>query len=382
LPEGNALNKKVLITGGAGFIGTHLSRRLLQLGHEVTVLDNFSPQIHGGNTEVAADLRGHVQVIQGDVRSEQDWKTALTGQDSIVHLAAETGTGQSMYQVRHYTDVNISGTSLLMDLLLTGQYRVNTLVVASSRAVYGEGAYRCAEHGRIYPQSRSAEDMRQGVFEPKCPYCKRVCSMLPTPESAPFNPTSLYGLTKQVQEQMILMYARTLNINGFGLRYQNVYGPGQSLKNPYTGILAIFSNQARANQPIYVFEDGEESRDFVYIDDVVEVTARCIESDPQPPTALNVGTGQSVSVLDVVNSIVKHYGSESTVTVNGAFREGDIRHNTADLVRLAEVVGYTPTHTFSEGIEQFLNWSQTQEPGVSLYESSLSEMKQRGMLHG
>ncbi len=331
---------------------------------------------------MAADLQGHVRVIRGDVRSEQDWKTALAEQHAVVHLAAETGTGQSMYQVRHYTDVNVSGTSLLMELLLTGQYRASTLVVASSRAVYGEGAYHCLEHGTIYPHSRSVDDMRNRVFEPKCPYCKRVCSMLPTPESAPFNPTSLYGLTKQVQEQMILMYARTLKINGFGLRYQNVYGPGQSLKNPYTGILAIFSNQARANQPIYVFEDGEESRDFVYIDDVVEVTARCIESGPQTPTALNVGTGQSVRVLDVVHSIVNHFGSQSTVTVNGAFREGDIRHNTADLARLAAVLGYTPTRPFKEGIEQFLDWSETQELGANLYESSLSEMKERGLLHG
>lgn len=376
------MSRNILITGGAGFIGTHLSRRLLHLGHEVTVLDNFSPQIHGGNADVAPDLQGLIKVIHGDVRCEHDWKRALPQQDAIVHLAAETGTGQSMYQVRHYTDVNVSGTSILIELLLTGKYGVSNLVVASSRAVYGEGAYTCQEHGLVFPASRSVTDMQRGEFEPKCPACGIVCSMAPTPEDAPFNPTSLYGLTKQVQEQMILMYARTLKINGFALRYQNVFGPGQSLKNPYTGILAIFSNQARANQPIYVFEDGRESRDFVYIDEVVEATVRCILASPQEPVALNVGTGQSVAVLDVVQQIVQHFDSKSPVTVNGAFREGDIRHNAADLARLARVLDFKPSRSFASGIDRFLNWSDSQDPGVSLYETSLSEMKQRGLLHG
>jgi dTDP-L-rhamnose 4-epimerase len=376
------LPKKILITGGAGFIGTHLSRRLLHLGHELTVLDNFSPQIHGDNDDVAPDLQGHFRVIQGDVRSEKDWKLALPKQDAVVHLAAETGTGQSMYQVRHYTDVNVSGTACLMELLLTGKYSVGNLVVASSRAVYGEGAYQCEEHGLVYPARRSVIDMRNGEFEPKCPLCGVFCSMTPTPESAPFNPTSLYGLTKQVQEQITLMYARTLKINGFGLRYQNVFGPGQSLKNPYTGILAIFSNQARANQPIYIFEDGRESRDFVYIEDVVEATARCLDAPAQEPVALNVGTGRSVTVVEVVRHIIQHFGSKSTVMINGAFREGDIRHNAADPSRLLRILDFRPARTFEYGIERFLNWSDSQDPGVSLYETSLSEMKQRGLLHG
>jgi dTDP-L-rhamnose 4-epimerase len=206
--------------------------------------------------------------------------------------------------------------------------------------------------------------------------------MTPTPESAPFNPTSLYGLTKQVQEQITLMYARTLKINGFGLRYQNVFGPGQSLKNPYTGILAIFSNQARANQPIYIFEDGRESRDFVYIEDVVEATARCLDAPAQEPVALNVGTGRSVTVVEVVRHIIQHFGSKSTVMINGAFREGDIRHNAADPSRLLRILDFRPARTFEYGIERFLNWSDSQDPGVSLYETSLSEMKQRGLLHG
>ena len=190
----------------------------------------------------------------------------------------------------------------------------------------------------------------------------------------------MYGLTKQVQEQMILLYAATLGINGFALRYQNVYGPGQSLKNPYTGILAIFSNQARANEPIYIFEDGKESRDFVYIDDVVEATYRCVDAEKQSPIALNVGTGVAVTVNDVVQAIVRYFGSSSKVSVNGAFREGDIRHACADITKLQQVLGFTPTRPFSEGIGEFLAWASGEPLVASAYEKSLAELKLRGLM--
>lgn len=287
---------KILITGGAGFIGSRLARQLLARGHELSILDNFSPQIHGTDAHLADDLRPSVRLFRGDVGDKELCRKALDGQDALVHLAAETGTGQSMYSVRKYADVNIGSTATLMELLLSGKFPIQSLVVASSRSIYGEGAAICAEHGLVYPGPRSVEAMRSSRFEPTCPSCGRDTAMTPTTEEAPFRPASFYGLTKQVQEQMILMYAATLGINGFALRYQNVYGPGQSLKNPYTGILAIFSNQARANEPIYIFEDGEESRDFIYIEDVVEVTARCVEAPAQPPIALNVGTGRAVTV--------------------------------------------------------------------------------------
>ncbi len=373
---------KVLITGGAGFIGTHLARRLLHRGHTITILDNFSPQIHGDGQDLAPDLRREVHLIRGDVRDVQVWEKALPGQEAVVHLAAETGTGQSMYCVRHYTDVNMGGTSTLAELLLTGKYPVKSLVVASSRAVYGEGAYLCGDHGMVYPGARKVADMERGYFEPKCPVCEASCVVMPTPETAPFRPSSLYGLSKQVQEQMILLYAGTLGINGFALRYQNVYGPHQSLKNPYTGILAIFSNQARLGGPIYIFEDGKESRDFVFIDDVVEATCRALEAPFQPPVALNVGTGIPVSVTEVVEKIVGYFQRESKVSITGAFREGDIRHNCADTLRLSEVLNCVPSREFAQGIQQFLEWTTTQEMYQRAYEQSLSEMRERGLLHG
>ncbi len=373
---------KILITGGAGFIGLRLARKLLNAGHEVAILDNFSPQIHGDNSELSPELRSSVQLFRGDIRDGGLCARALQGQEVLVHLAAETGTGQSMYRVRHYSDVNIGATANLMELLLTGNYPVRSLVLASSRAIYGEGAAHCSLHGVVYPNERSKQAMASGDFEPKCPQCGRATRLVPTSEEAPFRPASLYGLTKQVQEQMALMYAASLGINGFALRYQNVYGPGQSLKNPYTGILAIFSNQARSNEPIYIFEDGKESRDFVYVDDVVEATLRCIEAPPQKPLALNVGTGSPITVAEVVRSTVDYFGSSSAVNVTGAFRLGDIRHSCASVEKLRDIIGFVPYWRFQDGLREFLHWASDQRLEGCGYEQSLSEMRRAGLMHG
>jgi dTDP-L-rhamnose 4-epimerase len=373
---------RILITGGAGFIGVRLAHKLLSSGHQVAILDNFIPQIHGNNPELPHDLRDAVQLFRGDVRDIGLCERALRGQQVLVHLAAETGTGQSMYRVRHYTDVNIGATAGLMELLLTGKYPVQNVVVASSRAVYGEGAARCPEHGTVYPGARSKEAMEAGDFEPKCPCCGHASTSAPTPEDAPLRPSSLYGLTKQVQEQMVLMYATTLGINGFALRYQNVYGPGQSLRNPYTGILAIFCNQARAQAPIYIFEDGQESRDFVYVDDVVEATYRCMEAPAQRPVALNVGTGIAVTVSEVARRTIAYFSSSSKMTATGAFRQGDIRHSCASMEKLRATLGFVPGRRFEDGLAEFLPWAGSQELEPCNYEQSLTEMRELGLMHG
>lgn len=378
---GLLLKGRVLVTGGAGFIGSRLVCRLLDEGQEITIFDNLSPQIHGNGATLKPELAARVRFVRADVRDENAWKDALDGVEVVVHLAAETGTGQSMYRTRHYADVNISGTSTLVEVLLTGKYPVRTLVVASSRAVYGEGAYTCNEHGIVYPEARTISEMKTGQFDPRCPLCNHPAAMVPTAEDAPLRPMSFYALTKQVQEQIALMYADTLGMNAFILRYQNVFGPGQSLKNPYTGILAIFSNRARVNQPIYLFEDGKESRDFVYVDDVVEATMRCISAPPQRPIALNVGTGRAISVSTVVDHIIQYFGSASQVTINGAFRIGDIRHNCADVTRLRASLDYIPTTTFEEGIQRFLTWAEAQTPEEQSYENSLREIRQMGLMH-
>jgi len=374
---------KILITGGAGFIGGHLAARLHAAGHELTLLDNFSPQIHSNAAAREKELSIIATVVRGDVTDRAIWEALLPQQDAIVHLAAETGTGQSMYEVERYEKVNIGGTALMFDVIVNRKLgNIKRIVVASSRAVYGEGLYRCTEHGEVFPPYRTSDDMRAGQFEPKCPICSQDVGMLPTSEQTPFNPSSFYGLTKQVQEQTVLMYARTLGISAYALRYQNVYGPGQSLTNPYTGILAIFSGLAKEGKKINIFEDGKESRDFVFIDDVVEATARCIESDQQCVTSLNVGSGVGTDVLTVAGNIAAYYQSASPIEVTGAFRLGDIRHNVADLTLLQDTIRFKPVWGFADGLKRFLDWAEGRERGdEAQYQRSLHELHSRGLMN-
>lgn len=373
----------ILITGGAGFIGTHLTREFLAEGHEVAVLDNFVPQVHSGKQSLAPDLVKQVRLVVGDVADADALEDALDRVDCVVHLAAETGTGQSMYEVSRYERSNLAGTAVLFDLLTKSTARqVGRIVVASSRSIYGEGAYRCAVDGVVYPSSRSSQDKRSGLFDPLCPTCGGTCTPVPTPESAPLQPASFYGLTKQVQEQMVLMFGGVLGIPAFALRYQNVFGPGQSLSNPYTGILAIFSNLARTGRPIHVFEDGLESRDFVCVHDVVEATASAALRDAEGCHAINVGSGVPTTVREVAEEICRFFGSSASIETTGMFREGDIRHGLADLTLAREFLGYVPKYDFRTGLTRFLEWAAQMEPTVAGFETSLNEMRSRGLLHG
>ncbi|MBV5330167.1 MAG: NAD-dependent epimerase/dehydratase family protein, partial [Chlorobium sp.] len=318
-----------------------------------------------------------------DVRDRDTMRQALSGVDTVVHLAAETGTGQSMYEIERYFSVNVLGTATLLDLLQNDPCgkAVNTVVLASSRAIYGEGAYHCLKHGTVYPEQRRRGQMAAGHFEPICPLCGTVVSLLPTTETAPSKPMSVYGLTKQVQEQAVLMFSQTRGIKAFSLRYQNVFGPGQSLKNPYTGILAVFSNLARQNQPIEIYEDGLESRDFVYIDDVVEATARCVNYSGQFVGALNVGSGLATSVMTVAQEIKNYFSSNSSIRITGAFRVGDIRHNIADVALTRDILGFVPEISFKQGLSNFLEWAKGQPvEDKSAYLRSVGELAAKGLM--
>lgn len=372
---------KILITGGAGFIGQHLTRYLLERDVSVTILDNFLPQVHGDAGRLPEDLTARVRLVRGDVADPSAMQNALQDVERIVHLAAETGTGQSMYEVGRYARTNLEGTAQLFDALAkTHNRKIDRIVVASSRAIYGEGAYQCAQDGLVYPQPRSSAEKQVGNFDPLCPVCKRACTAAATPESAPAQPSSFYGLTKLTQEQMVLLFGQVLNIPSVGLRYQNVYGPGQSLQNPYTGILAIFSNLARVGQPIRVFEDGMESRDFVYIDDVVAATATALLAPIEGCHSINIGSGERTTVLAVAEQINAYFGSRSTVQVTGAFREGDIRHGFADLAHARQLLEYQPVWSFEDGLKRFLAWAEQSSPSTEGYEHSLAEMRDRGLL--
>jgi dTDP-L-rhamnose 4-epimerase len=371
--------KRVLVTGGAGFIGTHLCRTLDQAGYDVTILDNLSPQVHGRNPK--PDIPTGAHFILGDICNPVDVEDALRRQDVVVHFAAETGTGQSMYELIRYEHVNLRGTALLMHAILHQKFKsVEKIVVASSRAVYGEGAYRCARHGVVYPPRRSLEDMSQQCFDPRCPTCGAFVEAHPTSEDCPFNPTSYYGITKQAQEQTVLTVARSMGISAYALRYQNVFGPGQSLKNPYTGILAVFSNLARDNQPINIFEDGRESRDFVHVEDVVDATMKCIERPGNAVDRFNVGGGERTTVEEVAKAVVSFFQSSSPIRISGDFRQGDIRHNIADLSYARHVLGYEPKRSFSEGANEFLRWASQHEMADNRFSQSMEELKARGLL--
>jgi dTDP-L-rhamnose 4-epimerase len=377
------MSKKILITGGAGFIGSSLALQLIAKGHEITVLDNLSPQIHGegGNSVLYQSIKDKVTFILGDVQDKSVWEKALPGQQIVVHLAAETGTGQSMYQIERYTNVNVSGTSIFLDMLTNTKHSVEKVIVASSRAIYGEGKYWSPElQKEVYPLGRTEEDMLKGDFEIKCPFTGVTASMLPTDEWSRIQPNSIYGLTKYHQEQAIMIACTALGIPAVAFRYQNVYGPGQSLSNPYTGILSIFSTRIKGGKDINIFEDGLESRDFVFIDDVIAATIAGIEKPEANFQSFNVGTGVATSVMQVAQTLCKNYGIEVPIKISGQFRKGDIRHNVADLSHIKNRLGFEPKVTFEQGIRQFTDWVNEQEMQKDLYEQSLQEMREKGLL--
>jgi dTDP-L-rhamnose 4-epimerase len=381
------MNKKIfdriLITGGAGFIGSNIALKLLDKGYSVTVLDNLSPQIHGNDPERTSPLfrsiKDKVQFIRGSVTKRADWIRALEGQEVIIHLAAETGTGQSMYEIERYSSVNIGGTALMLDLLTNSKHSVKKVIVASSRAIYGEGRYKCEVHGEVFPASRKDEDMARGDFECKCPVCGAEVMLMSTTEESKIHPTSVYGISKQTQEQLVMTVCPTIGIAPVAFRYQNVYGAGQSLSNPYTGILSIFSTRIKNGNGINVFEDGHETRDFVYIDDVADATIAALETSLADGEIFNVGTGVQTDVSTVAHTLVKCYGIDVPVTVSGNYRLGDIRHNFADITKARTLLGFEPVYDFEKGIRKFSSWVDRQQVMEDKYEESISEMKTKGL---
>lgn len=353
--------------------------KLVKKGYEVTVLDNLSPQIHGECSALYDSIKDKVNFIKGTVLCYDDWKKALENIDIVVHLAAETGTGQSMYEIEKYTDVNIKGTSIFLDILANEKHGVKKMVIASSRAIYGEGKYECKTHSTVYPNERINDDMAVGDFNVKCPICGENVKLLATDETSKIHPSSIYGITKQVQEQMFMLVGKSLNIPAVAFRYQNVYGAGQSLLNPYTGILSIFSTRIKNGNDINIFEDGYESRDFVYVDDVVAATVLGIEKDEANYEVFNVGLGQAIDVHTVASTLVKQYGSNSKITVSGNYRLGDIRDNYADLTKIKEKLGFEPKVSFEDGIRKFTSWVKMQELVEDKYDKSIDEMKEKGL---
>ena len=354
------------------------------MGFEVTILDSLSSQIHGEDPynesfTFKKILSTDAHFIKGSVTNRDDWRNALIGQEMIIHLAAETGTGQSMYEIEKYNEVNITGTAILLDILTNEPNNIQKIIVASSRAIYGEGKYNCIIHGNVYPDARVEKDLQKNDFECKCPFCGGDVNLMPTDEQSLYKPTSIYGLSKQTQEQMVLIAGKALNIPAIAFRYQNVYGPGQSLSNPYTGILSIFSTQLKNNNPINIFEDGKESRDFVFIDDVVNGTIAGLLNNKGDNKVINIGSGEPTDVLTVATLLKNQYNSISNIKITGNYRIGDIRHNYADLTLAKTHLNFSPQYSFIEGLSLFCKWVDQQEIQIDNSQYSLVEMKSKGL---
>lgn len=375
---------KILITGGAGFIGSNLALKLLSKGHKIVILDNLSPQIHGDNaienSSLFLSIKDKVEFHRSCVTNRKLLERIIPDIDCIVHLAAETGTGQSMYEIERYTKVNSLGTAIILDILANKKNKLIKFIVASSRAIYGEGRYWSKKYKTyVYPESRNKDKLKQGKFE--VTYNDDYdLKLVGTNESSKIHPTSVYGISKHNQEDMVLRVCESLNIPAIALRYQNVYGPGQSLKNPYTGILSIFSTLILNQQLINIFEDGLESRDFIHIDDIVNATILSIESTSIGSKSYNVGTGEPITVLNVVKNLLDNYESDVEFRITGNFRIGDIRHNYADLERINKELGFKPTIKFENGIKTFTDWVKDEKIESALnYQVSLDEMKSKGL---
>lgn len=370
---------RILVTGGAGFIGRHILRKLTSYGHDVTVLDNFTPQVHGPKPDTY--LQHGVSLLQGSITDPEIVSHALRNQDCVIHLAAETGTGQSMYEISRYEKVNLGGFANLLQCITDQQpHNVKKIIFASSRAVYGEGSYTCPAHGKQINSNRDVTQMRKGDFQVRCHECGMACSLIPTNEVIPLQPQSVYGLTKKTGEELLFMVAKALGISAYALRYQNVFGPGQSIRNPYVGIIGIFAELARQGATLRVFEDGEMIRDFVYVEDAARATVELVNEKYEGITLFNIGSGTGQRLLDVAHQIVNAVDSKSTIKVTGEFRIGDIKGNIADIAQIHQATGFSPAWNFKQGLINYLEWSESDDGKLLDYEKTLSELASHNLL--
>jgi dTDP-L-rhamnose 4-epimerase len=373
------MSRRMLLVGGAGFIGTHLASRLSREGHEVTVVDALLAQVHGAHAKFPPSLRAVANCVKADVRRPAALRRMLQDHEVIYWLAAETGTGQSMYRVRRYTDTNLGALATLFDMLVKNRGAVERVVLASSRAIYGEGAYVCPSDGGVVPRARTGRHPVHG-WNPGCPLCDGAVVPLATPEDSPYAAGSVYGWTKSGQEQILGLLAAATSLDCRVLRLQNVYGPGQALRNPYTGVLMTFCNRALAGDPLILYEDGDITRDFVHVDDAVAALAAAGVRSRWPDGAMNIGSGMPITIRHAAETIRTAADSSSTVVVGGQFRMGDVRHAVADIRRAGEAFGFRPTVTFADGILQLVSWAREQAPVPDRSVASAKEMAARGLL--
>jgi dTDP-L-rhamnose 4-epimerase len=367
----------VLVTGGAGFIGSHLVDALLGGGERVRVLDNLDPLAHPD--ERPGHLSADAELIVGDLRDRATVERALAGVERVFHLGGVVGNGESMMNIRRAVDHNAGGTATLLEAVIERRDRIRRLVAASSMVVYGEGSYRCPEHGLVHPPLRPVARLRRREWEPPCPHCGEATRPAPTSEDAPLRPTSVYGITKRDQEELVLVLGRAHGLETVVLRYLNVYGPRQALANPYTGVAAIFAARVLNGRPPLVFEDGGQIRDLVHVSDVVRATRAAMDAPAAAGHAVNVATGRRVRVLELAQLVAAALGSDLRPNVTGEFRAGDLRHCFADVSRARELLGFEAVISLDRGLPELAAWVAKQRI-VERGDEAVAELRARGLV--
>ncbi len=364
---------KILITGGAGFIGSHTVDLLINKGYKVRVVDNLVEQVHQGKKP--SYLNKEAEFIRGDVANLRLWKKWLKDVDVIMHLASMTGIAQSMYEPAKYCNANILGTANFYEILVKNtdiRKKIKKIIVASSKTIYGEGAYKCKEHGMKFPELRTLEQLKRRDWELHCD-CGRVMQAVPIPENKPAQNLSVYALSKYATERLSLMFASAFNIPTIAFRYFSVFGPRQSLSNPYTGVCSIFLSRIKNKQQPVVFEDGNQIRDFIYVEDIARVNLLAVKN-ANKTEVYNVGTGLGVSIKQVAKTINEILGSNVKPMITNDFRYGDTRNDLSDNSKIERELGFRPRYSFKEGLKKLIEWGET-EKAVDKFEKAELERK-------
>jgi dTDP-L-rhamnose 4-epimerase len=369
----------VLVTGGAGFIGSHLVDRLVEEGRSVTVLDSLEPQVHRGSPGFR---NPGARYVEASIHDREAVGRSLDGVGAVVHLAAQVGVGQSMYEMSRYVGDNTLGTVALLEELAGRTDRIETLLVASSMSIYGEGQYRCDACGLEDAEVvRTLQALRAREWEPVCRRCSGPVRPVPTQETKRLSCESVYAITKRDQEELALVFGRAYGIRAVALRFFNVYGPRQSLSNPYTGVAAIFSSRLLNGEPPEVFEDGLQTRDFIHVSDIAAAIHMALSKPDVGDVALNVGTGVATSVLDVARVLAEEIGVEVEPKIINRFRHGDIRHCFGDPARARELLGFQSGVAFREGMRELAGWIREGSPdAIDLTGRATEELAQRGLV--